>query len=140
MKHGHTFYRSRPTRTYASWSAMRTRCLGRGDEATRRKYAGVTICERWDSFANFLADMGERPPGTSLDRIDNSKGYSLENCRWADQVVQARNTRSVKLNEEVAKVVRHLRHVRAHKMGRIHGVSTWAIKKIRSNETWAVKP
>jgi hypothetical protein len=54
---------------------------------------GVTVCERWLSFANFLADMGERPEGMTLDRLENAKGYEPENCRWATRKEQARQNR-----------------------------------------------
>lgn len=85
---------------YNSWRAMKERCYGKKYWA-RKHYSGkgITVCDRWrigpDGFANFLADMGDRPDGMSLDRIDNSKGYCPENCRWADQKQQVRNSSRV---------------------------------------------
>lgn len=80
------------TPTYQSWQAMRQRCRG----ANHKYFAnyggrGIAVCSRWDVYANFLADMGERPEGFSIDRIDPDKGYEPDNCRWATRTVQNRN-------------------------------------------------
>ncbi len=83
------------TPTYRSWQAMIARCeYPCSGSYERYGAAGITVCAEWrDSFARFLADMGERPPGTSLDRIDNSLGYAPGNCRWASTRDQALNRR-----------------------------------------------
>jgi hypothetical protein len=83
------------SRTYETWKAMRQRCLNpRNPSYPRYGGRGITICDRWLSFENFLTDMGERPEGKSLDRINNDLGYSPNNCRWATNKEQSRNRRS----------------------------------------------
>lgn len=89
-KHGE----SNRTREYSAWQAMRNR-VRPDNERNRKWYAdnGVTVCERWDSFSNFLSDMGRCPHGMSLDRINPYGNYEPNNCRWADAVTQRNNHR-----------------------------------------------
>lgn len=93
-KHGHA-PESGATPTYHTWSGMVARCNNpRHKSFGRYGGAGIRVCERWLTFANFLADMGEKPRGTSIDRIDHTRGYEPGNCRWATDKQQARNKRN----------------------------------------------
>jgi hypothetical protein len=91
--HGHSTAGVSPT--YHSWCGMLARCTNPSHRSFARYGArGITVCDRWKQFDNFLADMGEKPDGTSLDRIDFNRGYIPGNCRWATPREQARNKRN----------------------------------------------
>lgn len=94
LKHGHTV--GRPSKEYKSWIAMKSRIFNPNEE-NFHLYGkrGIMICQRWvNSFENFLDDMGFRPKGTSLERINNNGNYEPSNCKWATQKEQCRNLRT----------------------------------------------
>jgi hypothetical protein len=98
IKHGHTSVcnqkvgNDRRSPTYITWDRMLARC----NDPSNKYYhgCGITVCEAWLDFSNFLKDMGERPDGKTIDRIDNTKGYSLDNCRWATPIQQGNNRKN----------------------------------------------
>lgn len=82
--------------TYRTWCDMRYRCFDEKAEQYKNYGArGITVCERWMSYEYFLADMGEKPPGLTIDRIDNDGNYEPSNCRWATAAEQRINQRTV---------------------------------------------
>jgi len=92
--HGHSYP---PTRTYESWAAMIQRCTNpKHVDWHRYGGRGIKVCKRWMTFANFLADMGERGDGLTLDRIDPDGDYKPSNCRWASWKEQRINQRRMK--------------------------------------------
>ncbi len=89
---------------------MRERCI----QPTNKDYynyggRGILCCDRWAKFRNFREDMGEKPAGTTLDRINFNGNYEPSNCRWADNFTQFHNSRQCKVTEEVAAEIRERR-------------------------------
>src|SRR5579859_7426474 len=96
LKHGHlvgsTSGKRVTTKTYRCWANMMNRCRNpNADRWLDYGGRGITVCERWTAFENFLADMGEAPAGLTIERRDNDKGYEPGNCYWATYAEQNHN-------------------------------------------------
>ena len=107
-----TTHGQRQTKEYVIWADLRKRCRNKKWK-DYKNYGGrgITVCDRWERFENFLEDMGLRPEGLSIDRINNDGNYEPDNCRWATSKQQNRNRRSS--------------HLLSHR-GETHCIVEWA--------------
>jgi hypothetical protein len=132
--------RSAYPKGYSSWVAMRSRT--RNSNATDYKYyggKGIVVDPSWDDFSVFLRDMGERPEGHTLDRIDNSKGYCKENCRWATRAEQQHNTRRTKLKPANIPQIRRFRagtNLSVKELGQVFQIDPSTVYKICAGKRW----
>ena len=130
----------RRTPTYQTWSHMKSRCTDRNyDRYPFYGGRGIQVCERWNSFENFLADVGERPAGKSLDRIDVNGNYEPGNVRWATQTEQCRNRRSSKLTMDAARAIRAVYGAGAmtlREVGVLFGITAATTHRIVHHGIW----
>ena len=125
MRHGHAPKTGIST-TYRSWRHMHSRCYNQN--VPEHKYygaRGIMVCARWHDFVNFLTDMGSRPAGLELDRINNNGNYEPSNCRWATRHEQIQNSRLAKLTVEDVLAMRKMRAdtgISYEKVGALFGV------------------
>ncbi len=133
--------RKKDNPAYSSWHGLRQRCNNPNDK-DYIKYGGrgIKVCDRWDSFYVFLADMGEKPsPQHSIDRIDNDGNYEPSNCRWATKKEQTHNSRVVKLDASKVQEIRtkYLRGViKQTDIGELYGVHQSVVSRIINGKIW----
>lgn len=120
---------------------MRNRCNNpRADNFKWYGARGISVCARWGSFENFLADMGERPKGMTIDRIDNERGYEPGNCRWANHLDQTRKQAKNRLTVELADELRRDRAagMTFRALGSKYGISATTAHRCALGLIWAI--
>lgn len=141
-KHGHSRAGNR-TPTYYSWSAMRYRVFNPHHQDYHRYGGrGIKVCDRWlgnNGFKNFYSDMGERPTGLTIDRINNDGNYTPDNCRWATRKEQSQNSSVTKLNGDKVKKIKVLLNnnkFTQQNIADMYKVSDVVINKINLGKMW----
>jgi hypothetical protein len=133
--HGHSY---KSSRTYRSWVSMFSRCYNEKSNCYQNYGGrGITVCERWRYFRNFLADMGIRPDGKTLDRKKVNGNYEPRNCRWATPKEQSRNTRRSLTDRKVREIRVWLSDgFGPCTLGRKYDVSHSVISQIKHGQRW----
>lgn len=127
------------TITYRSWAHMHARCYRPTDpKFPRYGGRGITVCEQWHKYENFIADMGERPRGRTLDRKNNDGPYNPDNCQWATPTQQVRNRECSKLTWDKVVIIRKrvAQGESQSAVGRFFGVSPTQVYYIVHDMQW----
>jgi hypothetical protein len=138
FKHGHGAPHNR-SRTYITWQAMLGRCkYVKTKEWNRYGGRGIRVYNRWKLFSNFLLDMGIRPSGCWLDRIDNNKGYCKSNCKWSTTSEQFQNRSTTKLSFDIANNIRLMFKTgySIKYLANMYGVARSTVSMILNNKRW----
>lgn len=140
IKHGHCS-RNGYTKIYRVWQNMLQRC----NDSCHPGYLnyggrGIKVCDQWKDFRVFLEDMGKRPEGLTIDRIDNDGNYEPGNCRWVTSQENCRNTRRSKLNiNRVRRIKQLLRDTKRlyKEIAKLYNVEVSTIGSIKTGRTWS---
>lgn len=124
--------------TYESWRAMIRRCT-KPSCASYPNYGGrgIKVCDDWLEYKHFLKDMGKRPLGMTLDRIDNDGNYELSNCKWSTVKEQNRNQRNSKLSEATVRLIRNDPLRPQTLLASKYGISQQFVSRILKGEAWS---
>lgn len=124
---------------YRCWLNMKERCLNPNNK-DYIYYGGrdIKVCDRWlNSFENFYSDIGPRPKGNSIERLNNDGNYEPSNCIWADKTTQARNQRTTVLNKDLVRELRRLKQSHTYKqLSEMFGINKNTIQQAVSGTTW----
>jgi hypothetical protein len=127
-------------RTYGIWDGMRRRC--QDPKNPQYKYygaKGIKVCDKWQKFAGFFDDMGERPKGLTIERIDSKGNYEKSNCKWATMTENLRNRSCVKLDINKVGEIKKLYNsgkFTQKEIGKLYGVNQDHICRILNNKKW----
>ncbi len=138
IKHGHA-RKGKKTKIYKVWANMKDRCSNPNcKQFNDYGGRGISVCERWLKFENFLSDVGECPDGLVMDRIDNNGNYEPNNHRWTDWKTSLRNRNCVKVSTEKVKIIKEMRlfGYKQQEIANQFNICQQHVSRIINNKQW----